>query len=129
MKKISFIGVCFLLVLSSFTVQDGIENVIGALKSGNSSGLAKFFDSYVDITMPEKSSNYSKSQAEIVLKDFFSNNGVRDFEVKHKGENEGNNSQYCIGTLLTKNGNYRVNVFMKSKNDKLVIQELRIQHQ
>lgn len=129
MKKIRFIGVCFLLVLSSFTVQDGIENVIGALKSGNSAGLAKFFDSYVDITMPEKSSNYSKSQAEIVLKDFFSNNGVRDFEVKHKGENEGNNSQYCIGTLLTKNGNYRVNVFMKSKNDKLVIQELRIQHQ
>lgn len=129
MKKISLICLGLFVVFSSFTGQEGIDNVINALKAGNSSGLARYFDSYIDITMPEKSNNYSKSQAELVLKDFFSNNGVRNFEVKHKGDNEGNNGQYCIGTLLTKNGNFRVNVFMRSKNDRMVVQEIRIQQQ
>lgn len=127
MKKTSFIWISLLVFLSSFTYQDGIENVINALKTGSSAGLAKYFDNYVDITMPEKSSNYSKSQAELVIRDFFNNNAVKNFEVKHKGDNDGNNGQYCIGTLLTKNGKYRVNVFMKSKHDKMLVQEIRIQ--
>ena len=129
MKKIPFLSVLFFLTLTAFTLQSGIENVIGALKSGNSAGLSRYFDNYVDITLPDKSNSYSKSQAELILKDFFSNNGVKTFEVKHKGENEDNKSQYCIGTLQTRNGNYRVNVFMKNKEDKMLIQELRIQQQ
>ncbi|MBL7752393.1 MAG: DUF4783 domain-containing protein [Chitinophagaceae bacterium] len=129
MKKIPLVGVVLLFTLSSFTLQSGIESVIGALKSGNSSNLARYFDAYVDITMPDKSNSYSKSQAELILKDFFATTGVKTFEVKHKGESDGNNSQYCIGTLQTKSGNYRVNVFMKNKNDKMLIQELRIQQQ
>jgi len=129
MKKINLISVAFLILFSSFTMQAGIEDVIGALKSGSSAGLAKYFDKYVDITMPDKSNSYSKSQAELILKEFFSSHTVRNFEVKHKGENDGNSGQYCIGTLVTKNGNYRVNVFMKSKNDKMLIQEIRILQQ
>jgi Domain of unknown function (DUF4783) len=50
-----------------------------------------------------------------------------DFQVKHKGENSG--SQYCIGTLATKNGSFRTTVFMKQKNDKQVLQEIRFENQ
>lgn len=113
-----------MLILSSFTSQSGIEDVILALKTGNSSSLAKYFDNYVDVTMPEKSNNYSKSQAEIILKDFFSNNEVKGFDVKHKGNNE--NGEYCIGTLETKKGNYRATVYMRIKGNKQVIQDIRI---
>jgi hypothetical protein len=70
--------------------------------------------------MPDKSNSYSKSQAELVLKDFFSANTVKNFEVIHKGENSG--SQYCIGTLVTKSGSYRTTIFMKQKGDKQVLQ-------
>jgi hypothetical protein len=76
--------------------------------------------------MPDKSNTYSRSQAEMVLKDFFSTNGVKSFEVLHKGENGG--SQYCIGTLNTRNGLYRTTVFMKQKADRLVLQELRFEN-
>lgn len=129
MKNLQILGVCLFLSLASFSQQSSIESVIGALKTGNSAGLARFFDSYVDITMPDKSNNYSKGQAELILKDFFATTGVKTFEVKHKGENDGNSSQYCIGTLQTRSGTYRVNVFMKNKNDKMLIQELRILQQ
>ena len=114
-----------MLLLSSFRVQSNIDDVISAMKEGNASGLAKYFDNYVDITMPDKSSNYSRGQAELVIKDFFANNGVKTFEVKHKGNNE--NGEYCIGTLQTRNGNFRATLYMRMKGNKQVIQDIRIQ--
>ncbi|GAB2835962.1 DUF4783 domain-containing protein [Ferruginibacter profundus] len=113
------------ILLSSFTLFLSIDEVVNALKAGDSAQIAKYFDNTVEITMPDKSNNYSKNQAETVLRDFFSNNGVKGFEIIHKGENSG--SQYCIGTLVTKNGSFRTTVFMKQKNDKQLLQEIRFE--
>ena len=125
MKHI-FTTVFLLTILSSFNVKIGIDDVISAVKSGNASQVAKFFDNNVEISMPDKSNSYSKSQAELVLKDFFATNSVKSFEIIHKGENAG--SQYCIGTLQTKNGSYRTTIFMKQKADMQVLQELRFEN-
>ena len=112
-------------MLTSFTVSGGIEDIISALKAGNSSQIAKYFDNTVEITLPDKSNSYSRSQGEMILKDFFSNTQVKNFEVMHKGENAG--SQYCIGTLVTSTGSFRTTVFMKQKGDKQTVQEIRIE--
>ena len=111
---------------SSFIVKTGIDEVIAAMRSGNSGLVAKHFDNMVDISMPDKTNSYSKSQGELVLKDFFTNNPVKNFEIIHKGENAG--SQFCIGTLLTKNGSFRTTIFMKQKGDGQVLQELRFEN-
>ena len=113
-----FISVCSFVSLS-FT------EIVRAIKSGNSAEVSKYFDNTVEITLPEKSNSYSKSQAELVLHDFFTTNGVKDFEVLHKGDNSG--SQYCIGNLQTKNGTFRTTIFMKQKGDKQLVQELRFE--
>ncbi|HET9747295.1 MAG TPA: DUF4783 domain-containing protein [Chitinophagaceae bacterium] len=126
MKKTLLFLSAFLVTFFSFA-QGGIDEVISAMKSGNASGVTKYFDSYVDITMPDKSSNYSKSQGELIIKDFFTNNGVKSFDVKHKGNND--SGDYCIGTLQTKNGSYRTTVYMRMKGNKQVIQDIRIQQQ
>jgi hypothetical protein len=96
------------------------------MKNGDAAMIAKHFDNTVEITMPDKSNSYSKNQAEIVLRDFFSTNTVKSFEVIHKGENAG--SQYCIGTLVTKNGSFRTTVFMKQKGEKQLLQEIRFEN-
>ncbi len=114
------------VLLSSFTLFLSIDEVVNGLKNGDAVQIARYFDNTVEITMPDKSNNYSKNQAEIVLKDFFSTNGVKGFEVIHKGENAG--SQYCIGTLVTKNGSFRTTVFMKQKSDKQFLQEIRFEN-
>ena len=107
-------------LLSSFTIFSSIDEVISAMKAGNAADIAKFFDNTVEINMPDKSNSYSKSQAELVLKDFFSSHVVKSFTVIHKGENSG--SQFCIGTLVTKSGSYRTTIFMKQKGDKQLLQ-------
>jgi len=110
----------------SFTNQGtNLDEVIGALKDGKATELGKYMDDNVEISLPDKSNNYSKAQAILVLKDFFDNNEVKSFEVKHKGDQNG--GQYCVGTLQTKSGNYRTTVFMKTKTGKDYIKAIRFQ--
>lgn len=126
MKKLLGIAVVFFsLFLFSFKPVYSIEEVLGALKSGNASQLSKYFDSRVDVSLPNKSDNFSKNQAEMILKDFFASNSVRTFQVKHKGEMNG--SQFCIGSLQTRNGNFRTKLYMKQKGDQQVVQEIAFQ--
>ena len=120
----TFLGAA--VMLSSFTLFTSIDEVVTAMKNGDAVQIARFFDNTVEITMPDKSNNYSKNQAEVVLKDFFNTNGIKSFEVIHKGENAG--SQYCIGTLVTKNGSFRTTVFMKQKGEKQLLQEIRFEN-
>jgi len=114
-------------VLSSFTFFSSIDEVITAMKTGNSADISRFFDNTVELNTPDKSNSYSKSQAEIVLRDFFSTNVVKSFTVNHKGENAG--SQFCIGTLVTKGSTYRTTVFMKLKGDKQLLQTITFERQ
>ena len=115
------------LILTSYTSLIGIEDVVSGLKAGNAAQIAKYFDNTVEITLPAKSNSYSKSQAEMILKDFFNNNTVKGFTALHKGDNGG--SQFCIGTLQTNTAVYRTTIYMKQKGDKQVLQEIRFENQ
>jgi len=102
-----------------------MDDIVVALKSGNATGLSRYFDNRIDLTLPNKSDNYSRTQAEMILRDFFHSNTVRSFEIKYKGENNG--SRYCVGTLKTKGGDYRTRLFIRSRDNKQVLQELAFQ--
>lgn len=125
MKHVGLVITSVALFLLSFAPSYSIEQVLVALRTGNATELAKYFDSRVDISLPNKSDNYSKNQAEMILKDFFASNEVKNFQVKHKGENNG--SQFCIGLLQTKNGNFRTKLYMKKKGGQQVVQEIAFQ--
>ena len=125
MKRIITTLLGSVLMLSSFTEQNAIDEVIGALRSGNSAQLSGYFDENVELTLPDKSDSYSRAQAQLIIKDFFGNNGVKGFELKHKGDSP--SGHFCIGTLQTNAGNFRTNVFMKTKNGKEVVKEIRFQ--
>ena len=114
-----------LLVITSSFISQSSDDVVKAIKAGNASQVAKYFDNTVEITLPEKSNSYSKSQATLVLQNFFASNTVKDFEILHQSDNSG--SQYCIGNLKTANGTFRTTIFMKQKGSTEVVQELRFE--
>ena len=124
MKKIFTILAAF-VALSSFTIITGLNDVVNAIKSGNAAAVAKYFDNTVEITVNGKSTNYSKAQGEVVLRDFFANNAVKSFSVLHKGESGG--SEFCIGTLGSANGNYRTTLNLKRKGDRQTLQEIKFE--
>lgn len=125
--KTFFTLLCAGFLSLSFTTQTGIQEVISGLQANNAGQVARYFDNTVDITLPQKSNSYSKSQAEVILRDFLATNAVRSFQVIHKGDNAG--SQYAIGKMVTKNGSYRTTIFMKQRGDKQFLQEIRFENE
>src|SRR3978361_2034218 len=123
MKKLLLSFTIFIFACSFISVS--FNEVVKAIKSGNSTEVSKYFDNTVEISLPDKSNSYSKSQAELVLRDFFATHSVKNFEVLHKSDTPG--SQYCIGNLETDNGKFRTTIFMKQKGDRELVQELRFE--
>ncbi len=115
--------VLFAASLLSFSYS--IDDVVSAIKIGDASRMSRYFDNLVEITLHERSNSYSKSQAEVILRDFFVNSGVKNFKVVHKGAS--NDSEFCVGSLTTRGGEYRTTIFMKTRRDKKVLQELRFE--
>lgn len=116
-------------IIISFTIflgsyQDETVRDIGiAMKAGSSKELIKFCNRTVEIKIDGKSSNYSKNQAEVVLKDFFSKNPSKDFIYIHQGASpEG--LKYTIGKYTHEKGAYRVVMFIKKIGDNYLIDTL-----
>jgi Domain of unknown function (DUF4783) len=121
------IVLCFILLQSFNKKISPIDDVIQAINKSNISLLSSYFDNTVEIALPDKNDTYSKSQAEYILKDFFANNNIKSFTTTHKGNNNG--SEYCIGVLHTQKGSYRLTFFVKQKEGKILILEIRIENQ
>lgn len=124
---VSFL-VAFMFLLSSSVSAQSFDNLANALRTGNSSALAQSFSGNVEITIKDAEASYSKSQAEMVLKSFFTSHVPKSFAIAHQGTSpEG--SKYFIGNLATSLGNYRTYVYAKSVNGTLVVQEIRFEEQ
>lgn len=118
MKMLILIGTLFFSPLQEETVKD-----IGtALKAGSSKELIKFCNQTVEIKINGESSNYSKAQAEVVLRDFFSKNSPKSFTYIHQGASQG--LKYTIGRYTHEDGAYRVVMFIKKIGDKYLIDTL-----
>ena len=86
---------------------DSIDTVVSAIDSGSSSDLAKYFDSSVSLNVNGLQGDYSKNQAELVIKDFFKKNPSMGFSLVFRSENNPNLSSY-IGDYQTEDGVFKV---------------------
>ena len=108
---------------------DVYDDIAFSIRSGDARQLATFFGPTIDLTILSQEDVYSKVQAEQVIKDFFSKNPPKSFEIIHKGASpEG--TQYAIGTLVTTTGKkFRTSFYLKNTAGKNTLQELRIENE
>lgn len=128
MKNLYLRIVITLSVLFVFTgakAQGALEDVSNGVRTGNVAAIAPYFDNIVPITLNNTQSAYSKQQAEMVLKDFFSRNTPKEFLVASSGTS--NNSKFVIGEMITTSGiKYSVYILLKEKEHVFYLQELRL---
>src|SRR5688572_13856558 len=127
-KRFLFPGLLLLSFIFNF-VKGGepYDNINMAIRSGNAKEISKFFSSNVNLKIFDKEEVYSKTQAELILKDFFTKNTVKSYAMLHQG-NSKNGAQYLIGKLETSSGIYRTYVYIKKEaGNNFFIQELRIE--
>jgi len=119
----------FSLNIQPISAQSSISaDVSGAIKDGNSKDLAKYFYSSIDLTVPGNEGNFSKSQAEQIVKDFFSKNPPKSFVINHQGTS-GDGSQFFIGTYSTVSASYRTYFLIKKFSDTPYIQQIQFELQ
>jgi hypothetical protein len=102
------------LVLSAaiFQSSDISKDIETAMKAGSAKELVKFFNETVEVKIDGSSSNYSKNQSEMVLRQFFQKHPVRGFSYIHQGSSpEG--LKYVIGKYQFDGGSYRTLMFLK----------------
>ena len=116
---------CLLFSGFLFSITGYSQEVLSALKSGEATQVARYFDQTVEITIGDDNRSYNKKNAEKLLHNFFKENTVKNFEVIHKSEST--TSQYYIGKLTTSGGIFRTTIYTKLKNNRTFIQELRFE--
>ncbi len=120
--------ICSVFVFANHIQAQSFESIAGSIRTGNSSALAASFQSNVEITIKDSGNSYSKSQAEMVLKNFFSTHQPKSFTIAHQGTSpEG--AKYFIGTLSTSSGSFRTYVYAKTTGGSLAIQEIRFEEE
>jgi uncharacterized protein DUF4783 len=126
-KKL-LLSVSCTLVIFTVKAQNGvspIEDMVNAMKNDRVTDMAKYFDTYVPITIDNNQVLYSHNQAEVVLKDFFEKNSPKGFEVMDNGAPD-NTSKFVIGAFTTPAGvKYSVYILMRLKGT-FILQELRM---
>ena len=134
MKKQLIISFLFVFaVFSSLTTNLVAQNSIAgevsnAIKNGNSKDLAKNFYSSIDLTVPGNEGTFSKSQAELIVKDFFTKNPPKSFAINHQGTSA-DGSQYSIGTYTSSSISYRTYFIIKKFSDTYYIQQIQFEQQ
>jgi len=101
-----------------------VEDIVSAMRNSNTSTIAKYFDNIVPITINNTQSIYSRTQAEMVLKDFFNKNMPKDLTIINSGA-PNNTSRFAIGDLTTSNGKYSIYILLRAKDNVFLLQEIR----
>ncbi|MFD2200455.1 DUF4783 domain-containing protein [Shivajiella indica] len=120
MKKLLYIGVLLFLVFSLSQARstdstfNSIEGIVTVFQSGSSRELAKYFDSGIDININGNQGDYSKNQAELVMRDFFKKFPPVDFQLLQQGSNT-DQIIYYIGNYRSEETVFRV--FIKGKKE------------
>jgi hypothetical protein len=100
------------LCMQVYSQNDVIANVRMAIKTGSSKELSQYFGEVIVLNFDGEKSNYSKSQAEFVLKDFFRKYEPVDVEYIHQGDSK-KGYKYIMGKYRAENGSFRIYILFK----------------
>lgn len=121
---------CLLFVmfmgLSTTLLADGFDDVVTAIKNSNAKEISKFLNTSVELTINNNEGVYSKQQAEMLLKKFFTQNAFKSITIQHRGSSA-QGAKYAIADYETSQGKYRVYIFMKDAGNGLFVHELRFE--
>jgi hypothetical protein len=128
MNRRSFLLLLVLLMgfLSKEAFSQGvpvIDQVKEAIKAGSAKELSKYLHQTVDVTIEGKLENYSKAQAEFVIRDFFKAHAPSEFSIIHQGSSKGG-QPFAIGKYISNADTYRVWMKIKTVDNKQLIQEI-----
>ena len=121
--------ILFSLLPMSFmqTTGDLAQDINKAIEQGNARNLARFLGPNIEMFIPGSEGTFSRSQAEIILRDFFVRNAPEKLVISHQRSTR-DGSLYVIGNMHTKDGSqFRVYYMIKSVSQNSFLHQLQIE--
>ncbi len=108
--------------------RDPWQDITQCFSAGDAATLATYFSSMVDLGLPEKDNSYSKSQGEIVMRDFFKKCPPESFIVIQKGKTS-ETAHYAICHYKTSEKKYQVSIYLKQEDHAYLITKIKFDNQ
>ena len=106
--------------------QDVNSRIAAAIKTANARELSSYFNNTIDLTTPGNEGTYSKAQAEMIVKSFFSKDPPSSFTLNHNGKsNDG--SHFAIGTYKSGATQFRAYFLVKVMSGQQLIHQLKFE--
>jgi len=104
-----------------------IEQIRVSVKASNSKELTNYMSDMVEIQLPDQDrNNYSKTQAEFVMRDFMKKYPPSNFTYIHKVLDK-EDFKFTIGEYVYASGTMRVTMVIKPVNGKYLIDSIVIE--
>ena len=111
---------------SGLNAQEITDNVNAALKSGDATKLSDYFNTSLDISLPDTDQTMSKSHASQVMKTFFKDNPPKSYTVNHVGSSR-EATKFIIGTYVSGSKSFKTYLLMKETEGKYLIVQLQFE--
>lgn len=129
-KIIALLTLSFILFMHSNAANNSpdlfnLNDVSIYFKTGSSKELAKYFDQAINLNINGNQGDYSKNQAEYILKDFFIKYPPTDFKILHQGGSPGP-TMFFVGSYSTDTDQFRILIKGINKTNYMRIYSLEI---
>jgi hypothetical protein len=125
MYRLITISLLITMALLPVTGQTVPAELAEAIGKGDENRMSTYFHQSLEMTILEEDYKASKNQATRIMENFFKKHTPTEFKVSFEGTKE--QSKYAIGTLTTKDGAFRVNLFFLNKEGSHLIYYLSIE--
>lgn len=127
MKTILFLFIS--TVLLGLTINSNPNSTFTSLekafREGDSKKIASYVDEKILMDINKQESVYSKTQSELILKDFFDKNKPKTFVVKSKSTTQGNFA--LLGTYTSESDkNFRVSIKLRESGSSFVLDKISV---
>lgn len=117
-----FTAIIFSFFSLFFSSKDVTDDIVNALKQGNTQALVSNFADKVSVKILNQEDLLSKSQSQSLIEDFFNKHKVRNFQTAHSSFVNG--QQFITGNLECNDGKFRVSILLRGN----VISQFRIEN-
>lgn len=126
--------VLLIIISSFFTIfpaeiqqKDAIDTISGYFKTANSRELSGYFSPHMEMNILSEENEYSKAQAELILRDFFSKHKPASVKILHR-INSSSNFRFGVLSFQTDKDKFRVSISMTNEGEKFLIKVIRIEY-
>jgi hypothetical protein len=107
--------------------RDIFDTLSGYFKASNSKEIAGYFGPMIELNILSEEGEYSKAQAELIIRDFFSKNKAGSVKVIHRLSSS-SNYRFGVLALQTDQSKLRVSISLANDGNRFMIRSIRIEN-